>query len=292
MTNQRFARVALAGRPNAGKSSLLNAMIGSPLAIVSPKAQASRHPVAGLLTVGESQLLLADLPGLLDPAYLLHHSMLELAAAELRQADVVVYLHPAPDAPAPALDTLVPGGVRLPASVVPVYTKADLVGTAERERLRAGAAVVSIADPASITALATTLAALAPVGAWQYPDDQLGTQPVRFFVGEYLREAAFDLLEDELPYAIAVEVDEFRETSRPVYIRATLFVERESQKGIVIGRGGAMLRAIGSHARVRLETLLGERVRLETWVKVWPHWRRRAAALGRLGFPIPHDGAK
>ncbi len=100
------------------------------------------------------------------------------------------------------------------------------------------------------------------------------------------------MLDDEVPYAVAVEVDEFRETSRPVYIRATLFVERESQKGIVIGRGGAMLRAIGSHARARLEALLGEQVHLETWVKVLPHWRRRAAALSRLGFPVPQDEAK
>ncbi|MEO8227935.1 MAG: KH domain-containing protein, partial [Gemmatimonadota bacterium] len=117
------------------------------------------------------------------------------------------------------------------------------------------------------------------------PDD-VGTQPLRFFVVEYLREAAFELLEDELPYAFAAEVEEFREEKQPIYIRVTLFVERESQKGMVIGRGGAGVKAIGSHARGRLEALVGGQVYLDLRVKVLPKWRRSAAALTRFGFPV------
>jgi GTP-binding protein Era len=119
--------------------------------------------------------------------------------------------------------------------------------------------------------------------------DDLGTQPVRFFAAEYLREAAFELLADELPYSVAVEVEEFREHTSPIYIRVTLLVERESQKGIVIGQGGQMLKALGIHARARLEALLGASIYLDCWVKVLPSWRRNPAALDRLGFPESRD---
>ena len=124
-----------------------------------------------------------------------------------------------------------------------------------------------------------------PVGEFEYAPDDVGTQPVRFFVVEYLREAAFELLEDELPYGFTAEVEEFREAERPVYIRVSLFVERESQKRIVIGAGGRTLKAIGSHARRQIEDLIGARVYLDCWVKVLPHWRKSATALTRFGFP-------
>jgi GTPase len=286
-----FARIAITGRPNAGKSSLLNAMIDAPLAIVSPRAQASRHPVTGLVTRGDTQLLLVDLPGLLEPAYPLHHALRRMAIEELRRAHVVVYLHPAAEAPAPPLQQLAPEAASLNVPIVTVYTKSDLNpadGTIGDEE----AMCTSIHRPESIARLFDHLLPLAPEGPWRHPTDDLGTQPARFFVGEYLREAAFAELRDELPYAMAVEVDEFRETSRPVYIRATLFVERESQKGIVIGRKGSMLRAIGSHARRRLETLLDTPVHLETWVKVLPDWRRRDTTLKRFGFATFNDESR
>ena len=130
---------------------------------------------------------------------------------------------------------------------------------------------------------------LVPEGPFRHDVDDIGTQPVRFFVGEYLREAAFAELGEEVPYSFTAEVDEFREGRTPVYIRATLYIERESQKGIVIGHKGATLKKIGAHARVRLEELIGEPVYLETWVKVLPKWRRSATALARFGFPVPED---
>src|SRR6185295_18817885 len=127
--------------------------------------------------------------------------------------------------------------------------------------------------------------------AFEHDPDDIGTQPLRFFVVEYLREAAFELLGDELPYSFTAEVEEFRESERPVYIRVTLFVERESQKGIVIGRSGQTLKALGAHARARLEQLIGAPVYLDCWVKALPNWRKSSSALSRFGFPESISGA-
>lgn len=282
----RCGHVALAGAPNVGKSSLLNALVGAHLAMVSPKAQATRLPVVGIRTDPGVQYLFHDLPGLLDPAYLLQARMKALAIEELRRADVVLHLHPAPDAPAPALAELL--GADAPpvtAPILTVYTKADLVQEAARERLRATGLPVSAATGEGIDALLAAVAEHLPEGPFEASPDEVGTQPLRFFVVEYLREAAFDLLGDELPYAVTAEVEEFREHKTPVYIRVTVFVERESQKGIVIGQGGRTIRALGAHARARMEALLGEPVYLETWIKVLPRWRRDPATLARFGFP-------
>ncbi len=282
----RCGIVALAGRPNVGKSSLLNAILGTDLSMVSPKAQATRLPVTGIHTRGDAQFILQDLPGLLDPAYPLQQAMRQLALEALDRADVVLHLHPVTDSPAPALASLI-GDVAAPRGpVLAIGTKADLAGGAGPgpEALR-----ISSRDPASVERLLDLVEARLPEGPFRHDPDEIGTQPLRFFVVEYLREAAFALLEDELPYAVTAEVDEFREDRRPVYIRATLFVERDSQKGIVIGKGGAVLKRIGAHARARLEALIGEPVYLETWVKVLPRWRKSLGALARFGFPVPRD---
>jgi GTP-binding protein Era len=282
----RSGHVALAGAPNAGKSTLLNALVGTHLAIVSPKPQATRLPVTGLRTEGGTQFVFHDLPGLLDPEYLMQERMLHSAQEVLRDADLVLHLHPASEAPAPPFERVARLDVPVSAPVLTVYTKADLVAPAARERLAATAgAVVSALDEASVAALLARIEALLPEREFEFDPDDVGTQPLRFFVTEYLREAAFDLLGDELPYAFNAEVEEFREAERPMYIRVTLFIERESQKGIVIGKGGQTIKALGSHARARLEELTGSPVYLDLWVKVLPKWRRSAAALARFGFP-------
>ncbi|HEY3934682.1 MAG TPA: GTPase Era [Gemmatimonadales bacterium] len=285
----QFGRVAIAGRPNAGKSSLLNSILGTHLALVSPKAQATRLPVTAIVSDGSTQIELVDLPGLLDPAYLMQHRMRHLALDALPSADLILHLHPATDAPAPEFAALVPDAPAFAAPVLLVYTKGDLVAADRARELAASAIVTSVNAADSIDRLLAELRRRLPAGAFRFPIDDLATQPMRFFVTEFLREGAFEALEDELPYAFAAEVDEFREDRKPVYIRTTLFVERESQKGIVIGHGGETLRRIGRHARLRLEALLGEPVFLETWVKVLPRWRRSAGALARFGFPVPLD---
>jgi GTP-binding protein Era len=282
----RSGHVALAGAPNAGKSTLLNALVGTHLAIVSPKPQATRLPVTGLRTEGETQFVFHDLPGLLDPEYLMQERMLHSAHEVLKGADLVLHLHPAADAPAPPFERVARLEVLVSAPVLTVYTKADLMAAGARDRLASGgAAVVSALDEASVSALLARIEALLPEREFEFDPDDVGTQPLRFFVTEYLREAAFDLLGDELPYAFNAEVEEFREAERPMYIRVTLFIERDSQKGIVIGKGGQTIKALGSHARARLEELTGSPVYLDLWVKVLPKWRRSAAALARFGFP-------
>jgi len=282
----KTGHIALAGVPNVGKSSLLNALVGEHLAIVSPKPQATRLPVVGLRTEEDTQFVFHDLPGLLEPRYMMQARMRAAALEELARATAILYLHPAPAAPAPPFEALA-GLEEVPAApVIQVYTKADLVTPEVRAALGAtGASLVSAETGEGVPALLARLRALLPEGEFAFDPADVGTQPLRFFVVEYLREAAFEALEDELPYAFTAEVEEFREHSSPVYIRVTLFVERESQKGMIIGQGGRTIRTIGAHARKRLEALLGEQVFLDCWVKVLPNWRRDAAALSRLGFP-------
>jgi GTPase len=281
----RFGHVALAGAPNAGKSSLLNALLGQRLAIVSPKAQTTRLPVTGIQTEGDAQIAFHDLPGLLDPAYLMQARMLGAAHEALARADLILHLHPAPEAPAPSFEDVAGLGRPLSAPVLVVYTKGDLLAPDRLLALEAGGIVVSAETGAGVGALLQRIRDLLPEGRHEYDADDVGTQPLRFFVGEYLREAAFALLEDELPYAFNAEVEEFREAERPVYIRVNLFVERESQKAIVIGAGGRTIKAIGAQARARLEELIGAPIYLDLWVKVLPHWRANPAALSRFGFP-------
>ncbi len=223
---------------------------------------------------------------MLDPAYLMQVRMRQLALDALERVDLVLHLHPAPEAPAPAFNTLARLDHPLKAPLLTVYTKGDLLSAARRAELERSALVVSATDgEASLPGLLAHIREHLPERAFAHDPDDVGTQPVRFFVVEYLREAAFELLEDELPYGFTAEVEEFREAERPVYIRVTLFVERESQKGIVIGAGGATIKAIGAHARRRIEELIGAPVYLDCWVKVLPHWRKSAAALARFGFP-------
>jgi len=283
--------IALAGAPNVGKSSLLNALVGQHLAIVSPRAQATRLPVTGLKTENDTQYIFHDLPGLLDPAYLLQVRMRELALEAIRRVDLVLHLHSAPEAPAPPFVEI--AGLSQPpaAPVLTVYTKGDLLSPGRRHALESEALVVAAAKSEGIDRLLQCIRPHLPEREFEFDPEDVGTQPLRFFVVEFLREAAFAHLGDELPYAFTAEVEEFREAERPVYIRVTLFVERESQKGIVIGQRGETIKAIGAHARSRLEELIGAPVYLDSWVKALPNWRKNSGALARFGFPEPHpDG--
>jgi GTP-binding protein Era len=283
----RTGHIALAGAPNVGKSSLLNAIVGQHLAIVSPRPQATRLPVTGLRTESDTQYVFHDLPGLLDPAYLMQARMRDAALQALERMDVILHLHPAPDAPAPPFERL--AGLAAPpaAPTLTVYTKGDLVSAGRQKELTRDGLVASAEKGLGIEALLDRVRPLLPEREFEYDAEDVGTQQLRFFVVEYLREAAFQLLEEELPYSFHAEVEEFREAERPVYIRVTLFVERESQKGMVVGRGGQTIRALGAHARARLEELIGSPVYLDTWVKVLPNWRRNPVALTRFGFPEP-----
>jgi len=279
----RCGTVVLAGLPNVGKSSLLNALVGERLAIVSPKAQSTRVPVVGVLTRGDDQFIFTDPPGLLTPSYQLQERMREAALRAIAGAEVIAHLHPLPDAPAPPFVAAAGLSAVPQAPVVAVYTKADLVPPERRPPLLAGIAVSS-ATGEGMDALLDTLAERLPSGPFHYSADEMATQPLRFFVSEYVREAAFEVLEEELPYSVACEIEEFRESETPTYIRATVYVERDSQKGIVIGHQGRTIKAIGQAARARIEGLMGGTVYLDLNVKVLSNWRRQEGLLRRLGY--------
>lgn len=281
----RSGHIALTGLPNVGKSTLLNALIGEHLGIISPKPQATRLPVVGLRTETDVQYIFHDLPGLLDPSYLMQERMRAAALEQLDRADVILYLHPAPEAPAPPFTQVARLETAPSVPVLTVYTKGDVVSAEARAQLMASGDLVTSENGAGLSQLLARIKPLLPERPFEFDPDDVGTQPIRFFVEEFLREAAFELLEEEVPYSFNAQVEEFRENDRPVYIRVTLYVERETQKAILIGAGGRTIKALGSHARRRLEPLIGAPVFLDCWVKVLPNWRKNATALARFGFP-------
>ena len=214
--------------------------------------------------------------------------MLTAAHDIIRQVDVILYLVPASDGVATPFADSVSLDPPPRGTTLTVYTKGDQVSTQERDRLSDTGLVVSSKGGWGLEALLAEVLIHLPEGPFRYDPDELGTQPLRFFATEYVREAAFEALEQELPYALTAVVEEFRENEEPMYIRITIIVERESQKGIVIGKGGSTIKRIGSLARARLEGLTGVPVYLDLWVKVLKNWRKSPTALTRLGFP-PSD---
>ena len=280
----RCGTIVLAGRPNVGKSTLLNALVGEHLAIVSPKPQSTRLPVVGLLTKDDTQYIFTDSPGLLEPEYRLHEAMRAAALRAIDDAEVIAYLHPLAEHPAPPLATVAQLTKPPRAPIIIVYTKSDVVGPPGRPAVHPSEVFVSAVSGEGIDALLATIAKQLPESPFHYDPDELATQPMRFFAAEFIREAAFEQLHEELPYSVASEIDEFREGAEPVYIRAVLYVERDSQKGIVIGEGGRTIKALGAAARAKIEALLGQRVFLDLHVKVLPKWRRDEPSLKRLGY--------
>ena len=285
-SSTRCGTVVLAGRPNAGKSTLLNALVGEHLAVVSPKPQSTRLPVVGLLTRDDTQFIFTDSPGLLEPEYALHYAMRANALRAIQDAEIIAYLHPLPEYPAPDFASVARLEKPPRAPIVTVYTKADLApsSTILHQPPPSSTVVVSALTGAGIDAFLAALRDRLPESPFHYDPEEMATQPMRFFAAEFVREAAFELLHEELPYSVAVEIDEFREAQEPVYIRAVIYVERASQKGIVIGAGGRTIRALGETARAKIEALLGGHVFLDLHVKVMPKWRRRPASVKRLGY--------
>jgi GTP-binding protein Era len=293
----RAGHVALIGLPNAGKSSLLNRLLGSKLSIVTQFAQTTRERVVGIDSRDGVQMIFLDTPGIVDPAYLLHHAMSEAVEVAIRDADVVVLLLDGTRAPPKlaegVLETLRASKTR----VLPVINKIDEARPAAVAALASWAAEEVCAAPMEISAttgagiedLRREIAARLPASPFLFPEDELSTQSMRFFVSELIRETIFEQYQEEVPYSTAVRVEEYREEKTPLVIRATIYVERQSQKAIIIGRGGTAIRELGAAARAKIEELVGGHAYLELWVKVLPKWRKDPLELARLGFSIPQQ---
>ncbi|NNK49111.1 MAG: GTPase Era [Gemmatimonadetes bacterium] len=290
----RAGMCAIIGLPNVGKSTLLNHLIGERLSIVTHKAQTTRQRLLGIYTDENHQAIFVDTPGLLEPRYALHESMQAEVARARTDADVLMYVvdlgwktsleH--------ARDFETPPGI----PSILCLNKADRVGEDESTRIRdsltEGAhwhmTITTVASTArGVDELREAILGLLPSSPPLYPVDDIAAAPVRFFAAELIRETCFEELADEVPYATAVEIETFREADDPVYIAAMIYIERESQKGIVIGRGGSMIKSIGRKARGKIERLIERPVYLDLRVKVMPNWRRRPGRLKLLGYDLP-----
>lgn len=279
--------VTVAGKPNAGKSTLLNRVMGTKLAITSPKPQSTRDRIVGIHSAGDVQMVVLDTPGLLEPKYALQSVMRAIALEALRDADVIIHVVDATEGRVPSLQESAQLEHAPAAPVIVALNKVDAISLGQREALLAahpGAVACSATTGEGVDALLAAAGARLPESPFLYPEDELSTQSLRFFTAELVRETALEQLSDEVPYSLACEIEEFREAKRPVYIRAVLYVERESQKRILIGHQGARIRAIGQAARSKIEGLVDAAVYLDLWVKVLPNWRRDRRALRRFGY--------
>ena len=285
----RAGIVTVAGKPNAGKSTLLNRMVGQKLAITSQKPQSTRDRVVGIRTAGDVQMIVFDTPGLLEPKYVLQQAMRQTALRAVNEADVIVYLADASDGAPPPLHEAAGLESEPRARVIEVLNKSDLLPAERRKELEASvpdAIFVSARTGDGVDALMQNIAGSLPESPFLYPDDDVSTQSVRFFVAEMIRETVLEQLHDEVPYSVAVGIEEFREGRSPWYIRAVVYVERDSQKRIIIGSKGTRIRELGQAARKKIESFLGESVYLDMWIKVLPNWRRSTSALERFGYHV------
>ncbi len=275
--------MALVGRPNAGKSTLLNALIGDKIAIVSDKPQTTRNRIVGILNDGRGQVVLFDLPGVHRPLHRMNRRMMQEVRSSLEEVDVVLHL----------VDSSVPWGggedflfgllEPVARRVLGVLTKVDLVRPKDallplieeyrRRRPETTVVPISAITREGLEALLNEMIGALPEGPPMYPEDLATTQTERFFVAELVREKLLAHLRSELPYSTGVVVDLFEESEALLRINAVIYVERPSQKGIVIGRGGSMIKTVGSEAREELERLLGIRIYLDLRVKVHRRWR-------------------
>ncbi|HVO84499.1 MAG TPA: GTPase Era [Syntrophobacteria bacterium] len=287
--------VSIIGAPNVGKSTLLNHLVGQKVAIVSPKPQTTRTRILAVRTTAAYQIILLDTPGIHRARGGLNLAMVRAALATLNTVDVVLLVVEAPDSNNlnnisvfEALHTtrthvlLVVNKIDL----VRPDTVDDVVRSLESRHQFKGTVKISALHGSGIDELVTRLVALLPVGPAYYPSDTLTDLPERFICGELIREKILHLTAEEIPYATAVTVSSFREDPEKnlIHIQADIHVERSSQKAIIIGKGGAMLRQIGQQARLEMENLLGARVFLELWVRVQKKWRQDPRALREFGY--------
>jgi GTP-binding protein Era len=292
--DHRSGFVAVVGRPSVGKSTLVNACVGQKVAIVSDKPQTTRNRILGILTRPEAQIVFVDTPGWHTPQHKLGEYMVKEARGAVPDADVILFVVEVSAPPREEDRDAASFLARCPAPVILVLNKMDrLPPERVQEHVAAYQALGQFADWMMTSAihghnldklLAQVIARL-PSGPRYYPEGQVTDITERFVAGEFIREQVLRLLRQEVPHSVAVVVEKFEE-QRPglTHITATIYVEKDSQKGIVIGAKGSMLKRIAAAAREQMELMLDTKVFLEVWVRVWPKWRRDDAALGRVGY--------
>jgi GTP-binding protein Era len=295
----RAGRIAILGRPNVGKSTLLNALVGEKIAIVSPQPQTTRDPIAGILTTGAAQLVFVDTPGLHQAKTRLGARMNQIAREVTHGCDLVFFLTDAGPTSMRDADLAILREIPAKTPVILVVTKVDKVKDKsklfpileEHAKAREFAAVVPLSPiraaagkDGGLAALVREATELLPEGEKLFVDDELSDKPARFFASELVREQILHQTRQEVPHGVATTVERFDESGKMAQIGVTVHVDKESHKKIVIGEKGARIKAIGTEARKRIEELLGKRVHLELWVKVTPRWYESDARMKELGY--------
>ena len=287
----RSGFVNIFGRPNAGKSTLLNALVGEKLAIISPKVQTTRHRIKAFLNGDNYQIILSDTPGIIDPEYRLHEKMMRAVKSSLEDADVAILLADVNDNKE-KLDKVFTD-LHLKVPVIVVLNKCDKVKQEQVVAMKSffrsrpyGKEIIAISalKKENIDELMRSMLDKLPVGEPFYDPEDLTDLPQRFFAGELIRERIYELFQDELPYQTTVMVREFQEKNTLTKITADVIVNRESQKGIILGEKGNMIKKLGSLSRESLEDFLGRKVFLELFVKVRPKWRENDLFLKEYGY--------
>jgi GTP-binding protein Era len=283
--------VNIFGRPNAGKSTLLNALMGEKMAIVSPKVQTTRHRIKAILTEKDYQVVFSDTPGIIEPKYRLHEKMMDAVKSALEDADVALLIVDVNENWSEADEIF--GALKLKVPAIVVINKIDRAG---QEKIKEAVAffesksyckkllTISASSGINIRQFLKPILELLPEAEPFYPGDDISDLPTKFFVGELVREKIYELLSDELPYQTAVLVREFKEKSTLVKIVADIIVQRETQKAILLGEKGSMIKKIGTEARKEIEKFLQQKVFLELFVKVKPKWRENEMQLKECGY--------
>ncbi|MGQ9534512.1 MAG: GTPase Era [bacterium] len=283
--------VAIVGEPNVGKSTLLNRLINTKLSIVSNKPQTTRNKILGILTEADYQCAFLDTPGIFEPTYELQKKMVAKAKEAIRDADILIWVidpFSKPDRIFVRFGHLLRGKTMLIAiNKIDLVKKSELLPLIEKLKIYSPDRIflISALNGDGVNDLKKVIFEKLPEGPHLYEQDQISNQPERFFVSELIQEKLFHYLKKEIPYAACVMIEEFREKEvGKTYIRATIYVEKATQKGILIGRDGNLLKKIGTEARKDIENFLGRKVYLDLWVKVKERWRKDQKFLTELGY--------
>ncbi len=289
--NHRAGYVNIIGMPNAGKSTLMNRLVGEPLAIATAKAQTTRHRILGMVNDEESQIIFSDTPGYLEPRYQLQKKMQAKVEEALQDADVLVLLIDAshPDLPEEFIERIKNASGKLIVAVNKIdlsdQQKLESLVQKIKEQLQPESIIpISAIYGANLDQLLKAIRELLPESPPYFPKDQLTDKPEKFFVAEIIREKIFELYKQEIPYSCEVKVDSFKEDGRLIRIAAIIFVNRKSQKPILIGKNGAAMKRLGTESRRKIEEFLESKVFLELHVKVRENWRENEDQLKNFGY--------